>query len=353
MEEKKEISGLLDMISRPGFYTENNLITTTNSAAAALMLLPGMDIREYICAGAEEYEAMEGGCLCLTLSLGERLHSASVTRRPEGDLFLLEQPEDLSEFRAMALVSRELRIPLNNALWRMERLSSVLPEEAADSADSMNRSLYQILRTLANMSDVVYLEPLFHPELQNIPLLISEIFEKAAALAEHRSITLTYQPLQESIIGLVDAPQLERAIHNILSNALKFTPEGGHIAASLVRSGQMLRLTIADSGSGIAREVLESLFYRHLRQPAIEDCRYGIGLGLVLVRKIAANHGGGVLIDQAPGGGTRVTLTFAIRQKDDLLLRSPLLRPDYTGERDHALVELADTLPSSLYRNCY
>ena len=68
-----------------------------------------------------------------------------------------------------------------------------------------------------------------------------------------------------------------------------------------------------------------------------------------LVRSAAAAHGGAVLIDQPAGCGTRVTLTLALRKNEPGMLRSPVMRVDYTGERDHALVELSDCLPAELY----
>ena len=111
----------------------------------------------------------------------------------------------------------------------------------------------------------------------------------------------------------------------------------------------MLQLQIQDSGSGIAQQIRSSLFHRYLRQPGIEDSRWGLGLGMVLIRSAAANHGGTVLIDSPSGTGTRVTMTLSIRQPQEATLRSPILRVDYAGERDHALIELSDCLPAQLY----
>ena len=91
------------------------------------------------------------------------------------------------------------------------------------------------------------------------------------------------------------------------------------------------------------------MFSRYLRQPALEDSRYGIGLGMVLIRTAAANHGGAVLIDQPEGTGTRITMTLSIRQSKETVLRSNILRVDYAGERDHGLIELSDCLPAELY----
>ena len=111
----------------------------------------------------------------------------------------------------------------------------------------------------------------------------------------------------------------------------------------------MLHLQVLDSGSGIAQQIRSSIFHRYLRQPGIEDSRWGLGLGMVLIRSAAASHGGTVLIDSPTGAGTRVTMTLAIRQRTEAALRSPILRVDYAGERDHGLIELSDSLPAALY----
>ena len=71
---------------------------------------------------------------------------------------------------------------------------------------------------------------------------------------------------------------------------------------------------------------------------------------MVLIRSTAAVHGGTVLVDHPDGVGTRITISFAIRQ-GKATLRSPRMRIDYAGERDHALVELSDVLPAHLYRS--
>ena len=83
---------------------------------------------------------------------------------------------------------------------------------------------------------------------------------------------------------------------------------------------------------------------------AVEDSRYGLGLGMVLIRSTAAVHGGTVLVDHPEGSGTRITVSFAIHQ-GEATLRSPRMRIDYAGERDHGLIELSDVLPAHLYRS--
>jgi K+-sensing histidine kinase KdpD len=131
---------------------------------------------------------------------------------------------------------------------------------------------------------------------------------------------------------------------------LKFTPSGGTVTATLTRRGSKLYLSIQDSGSGIAEHLRRTAHSRFLREPSLEDSRFGIGLGMVLIRSTAALHGGTLLIDQPDSGGTRVTMSLQIRQSKNTILRDTnMLRIDYAGERDHGLLELSDVLPAELY----
>lgn len=349
MEVNKDIFGMLDLMVRPGFCVKENKIEKVNSAAQALLIVPGTDVRTLLMTGQEEYESFEGGCLYLKLSLSSRGCGASVTKVDGCDVFVLDQESDDGELRAMALAARELREPLTSVMISADRLFPLADPSANEQAARLNRGLHQLLRIIGNMSDAGRCIVSSRQETRDIGALFGEVFEKAQTLVGHAGIGLTWQGLSEEVLCLADAEQLERAVLNILSNAVKFTPRGGTIDVSLTRRGKMLRLSVLDSGSGIAENVLSSVFSRYLRQPGIEDSRYGIGLGMVMIRSAAANHGGTVLIDQPAGKGTRITMTLAIRQNLDGVLRSPVMRVDYAGERDHGLIELADCLPVSVY----
>ena len=349
MEEQKDMSGLLDLLTQPGFCVKENRIVMRNPAAQGLFLTQGMEVVPLLLTGREEYAAFQGGCLYLTLELAGQPVGAAVTRMGDTDIFLLEPDCAQGELRSLALAAQEIRKPLANVMTTADSMAAVPQEgETAQMLARLNRGLHQLLRIVGNMSDAG--RTTSHQETRNIGSLFDEIFQKAAMLTEQAGLTLEYQGLKESVYCLADADQLERAVLNVLSNALKFTPTGGTIEASLTRQGRMLRLSIRDSGSGIAEGVLKTVFSRYLRQPTIEDNRFGLGLGMVLVRSAAAAHGGTVLIDQPEGQGTRVTMTLAIRQNTEAALRSPILRVDYAGERDHGLVELADCLPAELYK---
>ena len=353
MEENKETMGMLDLMIRPVFCVKNQTIVKINPAAKGLQLDVGMDVRPLLNTGREEYAAFREGCLYLMLDIGGALLGASVTRVEGMDVFVLEQDADQAELRAMALAARELREPLSSVMITAERLfpMSALQEDekTRQQVARMNRGLYQMLRILGNMSDAGRGPLASRQELVDITGLFTEVFDKAQALMTHTGLTLRYRGPEKEILCLADGEQLERAVLNILSNAIKFTPKGGTIEAELTQTGQFLRLSIQDSGSGIPDCVRGSVFDRYLRQPALEDSRFGIGLGMVLIRAAATSHGGTVLIDHPEGTGTRISMTLAIRRNPDAQLRSPVMRIDYAGERDHALLELSGCLPAELY----
>ena len=339
----------LNLIVSPCLCVKDGRILRCNAAAERLMLPEGSEITPLLATGREEYAAFQGGSLYLTLDISGTVFGAEVERRGEWDFFLLEGSEETRELRALALAAADLRQPLAGLQASTEMLAREAGPDGRQQAAALNRGLAQMLRVIGNMSAAA--AGLSHQELVEITAVFREIFEKARLLLDGIGLTINYHGPEHTLYCMADTQELERATLNLLSNAAKFTPKGGQITASLTRQGRMLRLCIQDSGSGIPDSIRGSVFRRYLRQPSIEDGRFGLGLGMVMVRSAASHHGGAVLLDHPPQGGTRVTLTLAIRQDSGTQLRSPLLRIDYAGERDHALLELSDVLPAEYYKD--
>lgn len=352
MEQMNDAMGMLDLVIRPGFCVKDHKIVKANRAAQCLQIAEGADIAELLRTGKEEYSQFQGACLYLTLELNGRIHGASVTRMGEFDVFLLDLEDDHAELQAMALAARELREPLANVITSAERLFPLSALEAdpavREQAARLNRGLFQLMRIIGNMSDAGS-STAPRQEIRDLPGFLDEVFAKASALVSHTGKILSFQNQCRPVYSLMEADQLERAVLNIISNAVKFTPEGGTIDARLIHRGKMLYLSIHDSGEGIPDQLRSSVYSRYQRQPALEDGRYGIGLGLVLVRSIAARHGGTVLIDHPNGSGTQITVTLAIRQDAGTAVRSPMVPVDYTGGWDRGLIELSDALPEAPY----
>ena len=340
MEEERKILFFLEQIPQPGFLIREGRIQDLNQAAQALLLTSGEEFLPLLHTGSEEYTQFREGQISLTVSIAGKQHQAVITQMADAQLVLLDTDETLDEFRSMALTSMQLRQPLMQAI-------ACAQKQPADS--KLNHSLMQMLRLVSNMSDISRYSASARMETRDADGFLRELFEKAQSLTEGR-ISLTFEGLKQPVFMLVDPEQLERAVWNILSNCIKFLPQQGCIHASLTRRNRFLQLTIEDNGSGIAEQVRSTLFQRYLRQPGIEDNRYGLGLGMAIVRTVAANHSGTVLVTPSGTSGTRITMTLAIRQDSSTTLRCPVLRPDYSGGFDHALVELSDCLPAEFYQ---
>lgn len=351
MEKQRNTPAIIDLVACPGFCVKNSRIIQVNDAAKRLFLEPEMDICDLLLTGKEEYANFSGGCLYLSICLADQAQGALVTRIDDQDIFLVDADTELKELQLLALAAQELRTPLSNIMISADRLTPMQKEpKCQEQMARLNRGTTQLLRLVGNMSDALRYRQGCRLQLRNISALLEEIFEKAATLAQSLGVTLVFTGLQQDLYSLADSEQLERAVLNILSNALKFTPRGGTVDAVLTKKRNLLRLTIQDSGSGIGEGILQSIFSRYRRHPSLEDSRFGLGLGMVLIRTAAANHGGTVLIDQ-PDAGTRVTMTLRIQQPTNTVLHTKVLSFDYAGERDHALVELSETMPAVFYWN--
>ena len=148
----------------------------------------------------------------------------------------------------------------------------------------------------------------------------------------------------------LDAELLERAVLNLISNAVKFSPEGSAIAASLRHERNRLIFTIENATTGDSSSQTLNAFQRFLREPGIDMHQYGIGLGMSIVLSAAANHGGTVLFNLSQKRNAKIVMTIAIDRSAPAILESPLrLVGGYTGGLDNLLVELADVLPDSAY----
>lgn len=354
MEQLENIAGMLDLMVRPAFCVKGGIIAAANQGAKSRLIDINTPIRELLLTGQEEYSEFTGGCLYLTLDLGGQHLGASVTKQHEYDIFILEQDADHAELHAMALAAQELREPLASVMTVADRLFPVVGEEIGtqDQVARINRGLFQMLRVISNMSDAARYQQETERvlEIRDVTAILEELFRSSAALIGQTDIQVTFRNLPQQVFTLVDTEKLERAVLNILSNAMKFTPRGGTIEASLTLRGKMLYLTVQDSGSGVDPAVRSNIHSRYLRQPGVEDGRFGIGLGMVLIRSAAAAHGGTVLMEHPEGRGARITMTMEIRQDTAGRLRSNILQVDYAGERDHSLIELADALPATLYK---
>lgn len=354
MEQNNLNAGILDMITQPAFTVKDGTIVQVNEAAQKYLLEPGIQIEDILLTGKREYAEFREGDLYLTVSIANLPCGTVVRRMDQLDVFTLQQETDQAELQAMALAAQGLRAPLSKVMTIADQLFPVTDAENPDAKDQIaqiNRGLFQMLRVVSNMSDAYR----YHQRgdskmaMTNITGFLEEVFSKASDLLQYGERELHFENLDQPIFSLADREMLERAAHNMISNAVKFSPKGGRIDARLWRRNHMLYLMVQDNQEEPNENLRGNLYDRFLRRPGLEDQKFGIGLGMVMIREAAAAHGGTVLIDHPEGCGTRVTLSMTIRQNVDNMVRTSSLQVDYSGERDHALIELSDVLPNGLY----
>lgn len=355
MDQNNDMLGMLNLIPTPAFCVRDGVIVSANSAAIGRMVEPGTPINQLIKIGREEYSEFTEGCLYLQLEIAGVSQNASVSHVQDYHVFTLEQDDDHRELQAMALVAMELRKPLSGIMSTAEQLFPMAElngnPETREQAAWMNRGLYQMHRVINNMSDAIVYASGSVPrkEMREICGVLDEIFARAADSIQHTGARLEYTGLSETIYTQFSTEYLERAVLNMLTNAVKFIGQDSVIRAKLTRKGKKLYLSIENSCSDNLEFPSGSVFYRYIREPALEDKRFGIGLGMVLIRCTAAAHNGTVLVDHPEDGIIRVTLSLAIESGRGNVLRSPGMQVDYTGERDHNLIELSEILPPESY----
>jgi len=169
------------------------------------------------------------------------------------DVFILEQEADQQELQAMALAAQELRSPLTSIMTTAHQLFPLAASQndptTAEQIARLNRGLFQMLRVISNMSDAgrYHTTQTLRAETRELRAFFGEIFERAATLISHAGLSLCFTNLDEPLLCLADGEKLERAVLNILSNAIKFAPKGGKIDARLSQRGNKLYISVQDN----------------------------------------------------------------------------------------------------------
>jgi signal transduction histidine kinase/ActR/RegA family two-component response regulator len=202
----------------------------------------------------------------------------------------------------LATVSHELRNPLNLILlWSRLLLSGERNEDkiirGLNSIDRAARAQAQLIEDLLDFSKIESGRLRLDLQPTDLPAVVKAGVEATAAAAEAKSIELrtVIDPRAGVILG--DPNRLQQALWNLLSNAAKFTPEGGLIEVHLTRINSHVELTVVDSGQGIAPSLLPHVFDRFWQaDTATEGQKKGMGLGLTIVKHIVSSHGGAITV---------------------------------------------------------
>jgi signal transduction histidine kinase len=213
--------------------------------------------------------------------------------------------------RLLADVSHELRTPLTVIAGNLEGLlDGVYPADAAHLRTILEETrilerLVEDLRTLSE-SEAGVLQ--LHREPTDLARLLHEVADGFRAQADVARVALETSAGDLPTLEL-DATRIRAVVGNLLANALRYTPAGGHVSVKAERAGDAVAVTVADTGAGIEPDALAHVFdrfYRSLDSP-------GSGLGLAIARSLVEAHGGTISAASAgPAGGTAIRFTLPI-----------------------------------------
>ncbi|MBW9107397.1 chemotaxis protein CheB [Paraburkholderia phenoliruptrix] len=215
----------------------------------------------------------------------------------------------------IAILSHELKNPLNlihmkaEMLVRLPEVRHIGPvQEVADAIQKSVNTQAQLIDDLLDFSRVNTGKLSLHFAPTDITGIVRSIADAVGLDAQQAGIRLTLDLPDTPVLIRGDAVRLEQIVWNLVSNALKFTPNGGHIDVRLVPESSRVRLEVSDTGIGIAPEAIGSIFEMFRQEPsALHRARKGgLGIGLSLVQQLVQLHGGSVEAQSAgPGRGSR------------------------------------------------
>jgi signal transduction histidine kinase len=225
----------------------------------------------------------------------------------------------------LANMSHELRTPLTSIIGYSELLVDGGTEDPEverkflGSVASNARHLEQLVNDILDLSKLEAGKMEFKAERVDLTVLVNDLTQAMGVLAEQKQIQLVTRVAPEVSWVVSDPPRLKQVLYNYLSNALKFTHEGGRIEVQITPEGsEDFRVSVQDDGAGIPLEDQTRLFkhFQQVHAPVKEN--EGTGLGLALVKQIVEAQGGRVGVRSAPGEGS---VFFAVLPRDTRMAR--------------------------------
>ena len=223
----------------------------------------------------------------------------------------------------VSTVSHELRTPITSIIGYTELLGegavgelTLSQQEIIDRVDRNGRRLLLLVEDLLTLSQIEASALKIEPVITDVRNVVTNAHESIMTTLSDRALDVSVLVPTQPVVHHGDPVQLERMLVNLLTNAVKFTPDGGRVELQLRALSENTEIVISDTGMGIPEDEQSKLFTRFFRSStATERAIQGTGLGLTIVKAIVALHGGRIDVESAPQRGTTVTVSLP-RQQD-------------------------------------
>ena len=246
-----------------------------------------------------------------------------VTEREAVHRALVEAVEQLTELERVkadfvASVSHELRTPLTSMIGYLELLDdgevgdlTSAQRTLTDRVQRNSRRLLLLVEDLLLLSQIENRQLTMQPRSLDLRTSVTATLESLSAVLVGRDLEVVSRLPQVPVTLEGDAEQLERMLLNLLTNAVKFTPDGGRVELVVGETTDSVELTVIDTGMGIPEAEQDQLFTRFFRaSSANAQAIQGAGLGLTIVQTVVEAHGGQVTVSSSEGVGTTVSVSL-------------------------------------------
>jgi PAS domain S-box-containing protein len=275
-----------------------------------------------------------------------------VTRRKEAELARLSAAEEASRMKDefLATLSHELRTPLNAIVGWVQLLqtSGLQPERVRQAIEVIGRNArlqVQLIEDILDVSRIITGKLQLDWAPVSMPQLLDTVVAGASPAAAEKHIQLVTSVGNDVPPIEGDPRRLHQVLGNVLSNAIKFTPERGRIEVHCAVKGEWLEISVRDSGVGIAAEFLPYVFERFRQADSRATRRHGgLGLGLAIARHVVREHAGDISA-HSDGEGMGTTMTIRLPAAPPPALRDApmaLLYPGAGVRLDGAVVLVVD-----------
>jgi signal transduction histidine kinase len=228
---------------------------------------------------------------------------------------------DESRNAFVAQATHELRTPLTNIRLYVDELLDPAPKEPRAQEAAINvisqeaRRLERIVADMLSVSEIEAGSLRMHRDDVRLDTLLPELEEDYRVQAEDKNIRLRFELPPKMPVIQGDRDKLALALHNVLGNALKYTPEGGQVTVSVQADARRVDVSVSDSGIGIRPEEQELIFEKFYRA---KDARVrsitGSGLGLALAREVVRRHGGDITVRSEVDKGSTFTVSIPVNR---------------------------------------
>lgn len=266
------------------------------------------------------------------LSIGEsgeiflRAHTAPVKDdqgETIGAVTVLQDISHLKELDKMksefiAMVTHELRAPISAVEQQLSVILNRMAGEISEKQEKLllrakerTKGLLALIKDLLDLSKIEAGRMVQYKEPLSLQEVIQKVIDLMKVEADHKKIDLQFPAPSQDPIVHADRTSMEGIFTNLISNAIKYTPEGGRVVVTLTEEGGFAKATVSDTGIGIKKEDLPRIFDKFYRVKSIETRQIvGTGLGLSIVKSIVDAHLGSISVESEEGGGTTFTVVL-------------------------------------------